>query len=403
MTEAIVWSELNWKGRIRFYLESALQSAAKRLLQPVLRGLLGGDAPTAQLNWRGLAAEVLKAVASKWMFPDHRAEWIPYARKELKRIADEFPPDIVVLSHEPACSLPLASTATALGLPWVADLGDPVFAPYTPERWRQRATQLERDICLGAGFISVTSRGAIDVLADRHGVPREKFLLLTQGYDATFQIEDADLAITYEASRLELLYTGSFYSFRRAESLLQAVCNTRDVRLTVATVAAPDYLRAAAMRYPESIRIAGFLPHTSALAAQRGCDVLVNIANADPVQVPGKIYEYLGAGRPIVHLRGVAPDATSMLVKELGVGWELGVDVAELKGLFEKLSRAKLSANGQIQAPMARHVGIESFAWRKIAADWQLAARALLQARTPSTTETHADFDIAGREVGDSM
>jgi len=31
-------------------------------------------------------------------------------------------------------------------------------------------------------------------------------------------------------------------------------------------------------------------------------DVLVNIANDDPCQVPGKLYEYLGARKPILHL-----------------------------------------------------------------------------------------------------
>ena len=120
------------------------------------------------------------------------------------------------------------------------------------------------------------------------------------------------------------------------------------------------------------------MPHRAALAAQRGCDVLLNIANAEPVQVPGKIYEYLGAGRPIVHLRGDSPDVTSALVNEMGAGRELGPDVAALTALLGELSRMKVSGDGQLQKPFAGHAGIEAHSWRSIAADWQFVARRLL-------------------------
>lgn len=397
-----IGQEINWKKRTLDRIEKGIDYTAGWALKLVLSKLSGGDVRSYQLNWRALAAEVAKAVASKLIFPDFRSEWIPHARKVLKRIAVEQAPDIVILSHEPACSLLLASTVSELGLPWVADFGDPVLAPYTTERWRHRAERLERDICLGAGFVSVTSMGCAETLAKRHGQTKEKFILLTQGHDPDFVAETLDRMVDFDIDRLELLYTGSFYEFRRAEVLLAAVCNTKNVRLTVATISAPDYLRAIAAQYPDQIRLVGFLPHKAALAAQRECDVLLNIANVDPVQVPGKVYEYLGAGRPIVHLRGDTPDVTSRMIEELGVGWELGHDEAALTGLLGKLYAMKLSGGGHLQGKAKDHPGIAAHSWRKIAVDWQFAADSLL--REMSTGISIAvSSERLNRVVGDAL
>lgn len=72
-----------------------------------------------------------------------------------------------------------------------------------------------------------------------------------------------------DPARTELLYTGSLYRFRRMDELLHALEELPGVRLNIASVSLPDELMAWAARFPERIRLLGFLPHRVALGLQR--------------------------------------------------------------------------------------------------------------------------------------
>src|SRR5690554_2668241 len=111
----------------------------------------------ARLNWRGRMVDVAKRFAGLFLFPDVRAEWTPWAQRALRRLLVEIRPDVVVTSHEPASTLPLGMSAQRLGFAWVADLGDPVCAAYTPRRWRRRALALEARVTASADYVLVTN------------------------------------------------------------------------------------------------------------------------------------------------------------------------------------------------------------------------------------------------------
>lgn len=275
---------LNWKGQVRHSV----------------------------LNWKGRLFERVKALAGWFLYPDARGEWAPWARRSLRRLLGELQPDLVVSSHEPATTLSLGLLAREAGFRWVADLGDPVLAPYTEPRWRRRAARLEARVCARADLVVCTTEGATALLAERHGLPASRVLVVPQGFDDRGAGEPVD---ALPASPLELLYTGSFYAFRQPGELLDAVVATPGVRLNVATVNAPAVLREAAARHPDKVRLLGFVAHDQVVRLQRRAHVLVNIGNQLPAQVPGKVYEYLGAHRPVLHLQANADgDATCGLL-----------------------------------------------------------------------------------------
>src|SRR5690606_6021948 len=124
--------------------------------------------------------------------------------------------------------------------------------------------------------------------------------VVTQGFDAASTDASAPADAPFDDARLELLYTGSLYAFRRVDALLDALRMVPQARLGIAAVTVPEAILDAAKALPGQVRLLGFLPHRATLALQRRADVLVNLANDDPVQVPGKFYEYLGAARPIL-------------------------------------------------------------------------------------------------------
>jgi len=350
-------TRLNWKGRLRQRLERSLRVGSG-------------------LNWKGILAEKIKVRISDRMFPDYRAEWVPYAVAKLDELIALDRPDAVVVSHEPACSLPVGLAAAERGLSLAVDLGDPVLAPYTPEKWRRKAFELEQSVCRVATMVSVTTEAAALTLQQRHQLSSSKLKVIRQGFDPRFKALPAEEMLGFDSGVLELLYTGSFYSFRRAEELFEAVCATPGVRLTVATINAPDYLVAAATSFPDKIRLTGFMPHRAALAAQRACDVLVNLANADPVQVPGKIFEYLGAAKPILHLRGAESDATGQMLSGMQGGWDIVSERAEIEKVLSQL--LLLKASGDLDQCIPQRALVQSYAWPDLAESWVVGLQGLM-------------------------
>ena len=291
------------------------------------------------LNWKGRLLNHANQMIAKRTFPDERGRWEPFARRMLVDLLDSVRPDVVVSSHEPATTLRLGRLAKERGFAWVADLGDPVLSFYTPERWRKESLRLERWTCRNADRVIVTTEAAKWMLAGRHEVPESRLTVLTQGYDAATTGADTP-GTEFDPGRLELLYTGSFYQFREPRALVDAVLATPGARLNIATSRAPDWLLQLLDRHPEQLRLLGFVPHLTARALQRQSDVLVNLANDDPVQVPGKFYEYLGAGRPILHL-GDCADPVGQRMGALRRGWICAQEAGTIAGLLAKLVQAK--------------------------------------------------------------
>ncbi|HEY4581446.1 MAG TPA: glycosyltransferase [Lysobacter sp.] len=299
-------------------------------------------------------------ISERLWFPDVRGEWTPFARRTMSTLLATGRFDVVISSHEPATCLELGLRARrATALPWIADLGDPVLAPYTPKRWRKRSLQLERATCDEASTVTVTAASAAALLVERHGGARQP-AVLTQGFD------DRPPTLPPAATgTLELAYAGSFYSFRRAEALFEAIAASKGVCLSVATVALPDALRTIAEKNPESFRLMGFLDHSDALALQAKAHVLVNIANRDAAQVPGKLYEYLGAGRPVLHLTHGGPDPGADLVRTLRRGWVVEDDVTAVATRLKRI-RHDLQAGGWLDDVDLSPEPVRSYSWSAI-------------------------------------
>ena len=73
-----------------------------------------------------------------------------------------------------------------------------------------------------ADHILVTTRAAEELLQDRHD-RKHGISVITQGHAGETPLRRESTSDGYLPGRLELLYTGSFYSFRRPEALLDAL------------------------------------------------------------------------------------------------------------------------------------------------------------------------------------
>lgn len=249
------------------------------------------------------------------------------------------PVDGVILSHEPASALLLGRVCDELGVTFIAELGDPVLAPYTPGKWVEKAFELEHSVCTRACLVVVTSDATAQLLQKRHGASVARVSVISQGFEPTPAGNDEGGAGHAEGGALlRLVYSGRFYPFRDPTPLFEAIAvSDKDVELQIATPEIPAWLGPIAAS-TSNIVDRGFLPHAESLELQKSADILVNFANADSAQVPGKFYEYLGMCRPILHITPhPESDPQAALVAKLKRGWVLRPESGQIADEIRRL------------------------------------------------------------------
>jgi glycosyltransferase involved in cell wall biosynthesis len=82
--------------------------------------------------------------------------------------------------------------------------------------------------------------------------------------------------------------------------------------------------------WSDVVRFLGQTPHAQTLAMEAGANALLLVQSEAPefrVLVPGKLYEYMGAGRPVIAVVAEGPAAD--IVRRLGMGWVAPPDSAD--------------------------------------------------------------------------
>lgn len=295
--------------------------------------------PAAERAYRG-ARRLLDQV----VFPDVRTEWLPFAWVAARHLHADRRYDLVISSHEPGVDLLLGLRAQrAWGLPWIVDLADPLIAPYTP-RWRKRLDLwLERRVCHSADAILVTAEAVAKTLATRHALPVDRFTLIRQGFDQRWRpAQNVRMPEGWPTQRFVALFTGTFYAnFRAPDALIQALSGLEDVHLVLVGDMGP--FAAAFRAIGDRVTLLGKQPHDTCLELQRRADLLINLGNRDDDQVPGKIYEYFGACRPILHIALSETDPVPALLNRLRRGIASPNDSAAIAASLARMQRLWLS------------------------------------------------------------
>ncbi len=268
-------------------------------------------------------------------FPDAHLGWLPFALAAARR----QPYDVAYSSSGPFTShlIGLILKRTT-GRPWVAELRDgwyrwnrAIFPDYP--RWRDGLERrLERAALRGADtVVLVTDRMADAFRREYPALPREHFSVVPNGFDAR-QFVGQPLEPGARRSSFEMLHTGALYYGRSLAAFLDAAHRLVDsnarfaqsFKLTLlGTMDAAANLELRRHRLGDRIQVRGQVDHASAVAAMRSADVLLLVANTTPgaeATVPGKLFEYLAAGRPVLC---IAPpeSSTADVLDQVGGGW----------------------------------------------------------------------------------
>lgn len=310
--------------------EAQIARTAWHNLNAPVDWLLGGDRVAARgypsSRGNGLAARLGALYRYFVHLPDAQAGWYGPAVKYGRSILARGAFDLIYASASPFTSLLVASALSRTsGVPWVAELRDLWTDNHDydypgPRRWLEAA--FERRVLRSARGLVTVSADLAQKLARRFAQP---VAVVANGFDAEelTRVTVNDLA---PPSELEIVYTGRLYD--RAydtDALLRALGQLGDkrdaLRLRFFGRGHGD-LEARASR--EGLQdITFFSPTVSraeALRMQRRADVLLFFCWTGPNSegvLSAKIFEYLGARRPILGI-GDATSTAGRLIAEQG-------------------------------------------------------------------------------------
>lgn len=270
------------------------------------------------------------------LYPDLRTEWYPFAKSTIRSLFTQQNFDVVISSYEPGVDILLGLWAKKrFKMKWVIDLGDPILSPYTPTWRRKIDSWFERCTLQQADRIVVTTDRVLGLFFKRHNIiDWSKFVSIPQG----FSDRQIPLTLKYYLSkdRMNIVFTGTFYrDFRNPERLATAWRSLEDPDVSL-IIAGDNSSFEEIFNDMPNVKFFGKIDHFECLSLQRQADILLNIGNIQSYQLPGKLYEYLGTGKPIIHIQTGADDPAAELIKKLNAGTVVQNEITQITQCLKK-------------------------------------------------------------------
>jgi len=332
---------------------------------------------------------LLRRLSDFWLIPDPYVTWAGRCRAAGARLLRRGRFD-AMLSTSPPDSVHLAASSLRerFALPWVADFRDPWMGLYhrpPPTAWHAaRQAALERRVLRTADLVTTATRAhARDLEARSEARPRRVAHIPNgfepHGADAAPEAGVADAAPEPGDGKFLIVFTGTLAKMPEANVFLEALHELlarrpearRRLRAKLAGPYETGYAdRAVALGLtPGIVEFLGSLAYDAARELQRRADLLVlwKMERMDAT-VPGKLYEYLDSGRPVLAALGDGDEAAALLERAGGACVPPGARAA----LAEAIERRYLEWRQGGRAPSRRPEWLEALTRARLAA--QLAA-----------------------------
>jgi hypothetical protein len=291
-------------------LLNLIRSKAKRLTPALAQGL-------------GAGPRLLNHV----LFPDSKIGWLPFGSVAGRHIIDREKPAAIFASAPPFTALLLGVRLKAHAhVPLAADFRDPWPTGFAPPPAHQRAAlrRLRRYLVDHSDLVLGVNAGTARMVSPRCEV-------LDNGFDPTdFDVEPAKF------DGFGIVHVGNLWR-NQAEvaSLVAALRALPEVKLYLAGRVDGETRRR--FEHDPQVRLLGTLPHGEACALMKGAAALLYIGKpGQPVGI--KLYEYLGAKRPIV-VWGEGSEEAVRLVTDAEAGVACGLDGAKLAEALDEMKR----------------------------------------------------------------
>ena len=318
--------DINWLPRQLATLRNAFGGAPSATFEASSTCAASPEGPRSRSAALLRGASALYTHGLNW--PDARVGWLPYAWGAGRRLLGGWRPDLVYASSPPPTCLAVGKLLAArCGVPWIAEFrdrwsDDPYYAR---PPWRQTLeARLERRIVASARAIVTVSEPWAERYAEAYGKPA---LVVLNGFDPEdYAGRESNGAV--DSPFLEIVYTGGIYPGRRdPRPLFRALAlmpeGSRHVRVHFYGTH-PEHVLPLAETAGAQDRVVvhPHVPRSEVAAIQQQADVLLLMQWNDPREqgnLPGKLFEYLGARRPILGL-GLEDGVPARIIRERAAG-----------------------------------------------------------------------------------
>jgi len=305
-------------------------------------------------------------------YPDSVKGWIPFALRTITEVGRMGRVDAILSTVPPvSCHLIARRAKDILRCAWVADFRDlwtqNHYYPYGAVR-RFVEERLERKTLRAADALVTVSAPLADLLRERY--QSQPIHCISNGFDP----DEFPLGSCEPVKCFSITYTGSFYQGKRSPELLftviadllrEGVLPRTAVQLHFYGPGDP-WLLALIERYKlkDVATYHGQVPRSVSLRAQRASQLLLlpRWDNAKEAGVyTGKVFEYLGARRPIIALGG-PPGVVPDLLRETKAGVhvtakaQLRAFLLEAYAAFQRLGYVPYTGN---EMAISRYTHIE--------------------------------------------
>ena len=315
-----------------------------------------------------------------WMaLPDRWVSWCLGAIPSGLRMVRKYRPQVIWTTYPIASAKLIGLVLHKLtGLPWIADLRDPMTdVDYPADPLTRRVYRwIEEKTVRNCTLAVCTTPGAIVTYTKRFpDIPVSRFALIENGYD---EENFANAAASQKPAApaagrpFTLIHSGIIYPSERdpvpffeALADLKAAGTVTSARLRVIlrATAHDDYLLPLIEKYGigDIVSLAPHIAYRDALAEMLGADgLLVLQATNCNHQIPAKLYEYLRARRPVLALTDTTGD-TAAALRHAGIDTigplddKAGIHAALLRFLaLAEAGRAPLASDEAVAANSRR-------------------------------------------------
>lgn len=278
------------------------------------------------------------------MYPDNKKEWIGPAVDKAIELSKEQRFDLIFSTAPPFSNHIAASEIKErLQIPLVLDYRDAWTNNHFMDdlfRWQKRIhSRLERDCLKNADQVIVLDEFMGQSIKQAHPEIDPKTQVIAHGYDPDDFKGTNEATLPYKPGKLNLLYSGLFYESNQPDILLRAIdalneasaMNMNDIHLHFQGGLTPRINKLVnGLGLGKSVTDLGYVTHLNAVSNLMKADALWMISNFDPVhkQVKsGKLFEYLGTGKPVLGL--VHEGAELETLKSYGAGYTAPPDDLE--------------------------------------------------------------------------
>ena len=297
------------------------------------------SSPTAMGNGNSLGSTIAQHLRqmrnSAFFTPDRDIAWSGQAIRASKRLVSAHHVSVLYSTSPPHSTHVIALRLKRItGLPWVADFRDPwARSPW----WEDRlpASQRRREARLEASCVRMADRVVLNTVAARSDFvraypdqPAEKFVAIPNGFDPELltALQHIPQSVPDKShAAFTICHPGSLYNQRDPRPFLLGMkrMNHSPSKVVFEQIGHvdpefgfTDFIQDHALQ--PQVQLEDMMDHQAVLGRMARADAFLIIQPGTATQIPGKLYEMIPFGKPIIALTG--PGETADLVQNHGLG-----------------------------------------------------------------------------------